>query len=157
MAPSPPRRGCAAGCRALVYAAALAGGDLCFLLATHRLPAAQANLLAYLWPVMIAVMGAAVGLFRLRARQGLGLALGFAGAAILLWDGHIAPSLSGVLLAVLSGALWAAYCVFRLLWKAPTRLSARARLRHRDAAVRAAARAVRADGAAGRHARSSPR
>jgi len=105
---------------ALVYAAVLAGGDLCFLLATHRLPAAQANLLVYLWPVMIAVMGAAVGLFRLRARQGAGLALGFTGAAILLWDGHLALSVSGVALALLSGALWAAYCVFRLLWKAPT-------------------------------------
>src|ERR1700722_2241622 len=29
---------------ALVYAAALSGGDLCFLLSTHRLPAAPANL-----------------------------------------------------------------------------------------------------------------
>jgi drug/metabolite transporter (DMT)-like permease len=104
---------------ALVYAAALSGGDLCFLLATHRLPAAQANLLSYLWPVMIVVMGAAVGLFRLRLRQLAGLALGFSGAAILFWDGHIALSVPGIALALLSGALWAAYCVFRLLWKAP--------------------------------------
>jgi drug/metabolite transporter (DMT)-like permease len=116
----PAPRGLRGWFPALVYAAALAGGDLCFLLATHRLPAAQANLLAYLWPVMIAVMGAAVGLFRLRARQGAALALGFAGAAILLWDGHLTLSVSGVALALLSGALWAAYCVFRLLWKAPT-------------------------------------
>ena len=75
---------------AVVYAAALSGGDLCFLLATHRLPAAQANLLSYLWPVMIVVIGAAVGLFRLRLRQMAGLALGFSGALVLLWDGHIA-------------------------------------------------------------------
>jgi drug/metabolite transporter (DMT)-like permease len=115
-----PPRGLRGWIPALVYAAALAGGDLCFLLATHRLPAAQANLIAYLWPVMIAVMGAAVGLLRLRARQRAGLALGFLGAAILLWDGHIVMSMNGVVLALLSGALWAAYCVFRLLWKAPT-------------------------------------
>ncbi len=115
--------GCNAGRRgwlpALVYAVALAGGDLCFLLATHRLPAAQANLLSYLWPVMIVAIGAAAGLFRLRPRQLAGLALGFAGALILLWDGHIALSLSGMGLALLSGALWASYCVFRLIWKAP--------------------------------------
>jgi drug/metabolite transporter (DMT)-like permease len=104
---------------AVVYAAALSGGDLCFLLATHRLPAAQANLLSYLWPVMIVVIGAAVGLFRLRLRQMAGLALGFSGALILLWDGHIALSLPGMGLALLSGALWAGYCVFRLIWKEP--------------------------------------
>jgi drug/metabolite transporter (DMT)-like permease len=103
----------------LVYAAALSGGDLCFLLATLRLPAAQANLLSYLWPVMIVVMGAAVGIFRLRLRQLAGLALGFCGALILFWDGHISLSFPGIALALLSGALWAAYCVFRLLWKAP--------------------------------------
>lgn len=104
---------------ALVYAAALSGGDLCFLLATHRLPAAQANLLSYLWPVMIVVIGAAVGLFGLQLRQLAGLALGFSGALILFWDGRITLSFSGIVLALLSGALWAAYCVFRLLWQEP--------------------------------------
>jgi drug/metabolite transporter (DMT)-like permease len=113
-------RGLSAWIPALVYAGALAGGDLCFLLATHRLPAAQASLIAYLWPVLIALFGAAAGAFRLRARQLAGLALGFGGAVILLWDGHIALSAGGVALALLSGALWAAYCVFRLLWRAPT-------------------------------------
>ena len=104
----------------LVYAAALAGGDLAFLLATHRIPTAQANLISYLWPVMIVVFGALAGLFRLRPRQLLGLALGFAGAAILIWDGRISMSASGIALALMSGALWAAYCIFRLLCKAPT-------------------------------------
>jgi drug/metabolite transporter (DMT)-like permease len=104
----------------LVYAGALSGGDVCFLLALHRIPAAQANLLVYLWPVMIVVMGAAVGVFRLRCRQSLGLALGFSGAAILLWDGHVSLSPGGIGLALLSGALWAAYCLFRLRWKEPT-------------------------------------
>jgi drug/metabolite transporter (DMT)-like permease len=105
---------------ALVYALALSGGDLCFLLAVHRLPAAQANLLAYLWPVMIVVFGAALGLFRLGVRQILGLVLGFSGAAILLWDGRVSFSASGIALALVSGAVWAAYCVFRLLWKDAT-------------------------------------
>jgi drug/metabolite transporter (DMT)-like permease len=118
-APAPSARYWRGWLPALVYAAALSGGDLCFLLATHRLPAAQANLLSYLWPVMIVVIGAAVGLFRLRLRQLAGLALGFSGALILLWDGHITPSFSGMALALLSGALWAAYCVFRLIWREP--------------------------------------
>jgi drug/metabolite transporter (DMT)-like permease len=104
----------------LVYAGALSGGDVCFLLALHRIPAAQANLLVYLWPVMLVVMGAAVGVFRLRARQILGLVLGFSGAVILIWDGHVALASGGIALALLSGALWAAYCVFRLLWQEPT-------------------------------------
>jgi drug/metabolite transporter (DMT)-like permease len=105
---------------ALVYAGALSGGDLCFLLALHRLPAAQANLLVYLWPVMIVVFGAALGLFRLGVRQILGLVLGFSGAALLIWDGRVSFSASGIGLALLSGALWAAYCVFRLRWKEAT-------------------------------------
>ncbi len=117
---APPPTSWRAWIPALVYAGALSGGDVCFLLALHRIPAAQANLLVYLWPVMIVVMGAAVGLFRLRARQLLGLLLGFSGAAILIWDGHVSLAAGGIALALLSGALWALYCVFRLWWKGPT-------------------------------------
>jgi drug/metabolite transporter (DMT)-like permease len=105
---------------ALVYAVALSGGDLCFLLSLHRIPAAQANLLSYLWPVMLVIIGTAAGLFRLGLRQIAGLVLGFSGAVILIWDGRVILSASGIVLALLSGALWAAYCVFRLLWKGPT-------------------------------------
>jgi drug/metabolite transporter (DMT)-like permease len=104
---------------AVIYGLALAGGDACFILATHRIPAAQANLISFLWPVMIVVFGAVIGLFRLRPRQVLGLVLGFSGAAILIWDGRVSTSLSGIGLALLSGACWAAYCIFRLTWKLP--------------------------------------
>src|SRR5882672_954036 len=102
---------------AVVYGLALAGGDACFILATHRIPAAQANLISYLWPVMIVVFGGVIGLFRLRLRQIIGLALGFSGAAILIWDGRVSMSMSGIGVALLSGACWAAYCIFRLTWK----------------------------------------
>ena len=104
---------------AVVYGVALAGGDASFILATHRIPAAQANLISYLWPVMIVVFGAVIGLFRLRPRQIIGLGLGFSGAVILMWDGRISMSISGIALALLSGACWAAYCIFRLTWKQP--------------------------------------
>ncbi len=106
---------------AVVYGIALAGGDASFILATHRIPAAQANLISYLWPVMIVVFGAVIGLFRLRPRQIIGLGLGFSGAVILMWDGRISMSISGIALALLSGACWAAYCIFRLTWKLPAR------------------------------------
>ncbi len=106
---------------AVVYGIALAGGDASFILATHRIPAAQANLISYLWPVMIVVFGAVIGLFRLRPRQIIGLGLGFSGAVILMWDGRISMSISGIALALLSGACWAAYCIFRLTWKQPAR------------------------------------
>jgi drug/metabolite transporter (DMT)-like permease len=43
---------------AVIYGLALAGDDACFILATHRIPAAQANLISFLWPVMIVVFGA---------------------------------------------------------------------------------------------------
>jgi len=65
---------------AVVFGFALAGGDASFIFATHRIPAAQANLISYLWPVMIVLFGTIVGLFRLRLRQILGLVLGFSGA-----------------------------------------------------------------------------
>ena len=106
---------------AAVYGIALAAGDASFILATHRIPAAQANLISYLWPVMIVVFGAVIGLFRLRPRQIIGLGLGFSGAVILLWDGRISISISGIALALLSGACWAAYCIFRLTWKLPAK------------------------------------
>ncbi|MGO9935388.1 MAG: DMT family transporter [Steroidobacteraceae bacterium] len=100
-----------------VFALGLSGGEIFFLLAARHVPAAQANLISYLWPVMIVVFGSGVGLFRVRMRQIVGLVPGFLGAAILMWDGGISISIIGIGLALLSGACWAAYCVFRLLWK----------------------------------------
>jgi drug/metabolite transporter (DMT)-like permease len=99
----------------------LCASDIRFMLATHRIPAAQANLIAYLWPVMIVVFGASMGFFRLRLPQFLGVALGFLGAFILIWDGRLSMSLMGIGLALLGGAAWAAYCLFRLVWKEPAR------------------------------------
>jgi drug/metabolite transporter (DMT)-like permease len=106
---------------AIAFALNLCGSDLCFILATHRIPAAQANLIAYLWPVMIVVFGVPIGLFRLRWPQMIGLSLGFLGAVILIWDGQLTMSPVGIGLALLGGAVWAAYCLFRLVWKEPTR------------------------------------
>ena len=104
---------------AFAFALCASVGDALFIASTHHIPSAQANLIAYLWPVMIVGFGAAGGLFRLRLRQLLGLALGFAGAAILMNDGRLSLSPVGIGLALLSGACWALYCLFRLKWQAP--------------------------------------
>jgi drug/metabolite transporter (DMT)-like permease len=102
---------------AIACALGLSGSNGFHILATHYIPAAQANLICYLWPVMIVVFGAVVGLFRLRARQIFGLALGFTGATILMGDGRLSMSPTGIGLALLSGISWALYCIIRLKWK----------------------------------------
>jgi drug/metabolite transporter (DMT)-like permease len=102
---------------ALACAAGLSGSNGFHILATHRIPAAQANLISYLWPVMIVAFGATLGLFRLRPRHVFGLVLGFAGAVVLMGDGRLSMSPTGMGLALLSGVSWAMYCVFRLKWR----------------------------------------
>jgi drug/metabolite transporter (DMT)-like permease len=103
---------------AIACALGLCGSNAFHILATHYIPAAEANLISYLWPVMIVGIGAILGLFRLRPRQIVGLVLGFTGAVILMGGGAMAVSLEGIALALLSGISWALYCVFRLKWKA---------------------------------------
>lgn len=98
----------------LACALGLCGANAGFILATAFIPPAQANLIAYLWPIMVVGLGTALGMFQLRARQGLGLGLGFAGAAVVIGDESVTVSWPGVGLALLSGAAWAGYCLFRL-------------------------------------------
>src|SRR5690348_17280773 len=50
----------------------LCGSNAFFILAASRIPAAQANLISYLWPVMVVGSGGLLGIFRLQARQFLG-------------------------------------------------------------------------------------
>ena len=105
---------------ALACALGLTGSNAFHIFATHHIAAAEANLISYLWPVMIVGLGAVLGLFRLRPRHVLGLALGFAGAVILISGGTgraLSLSLTGIGLALLSGISWALYCLFRLRWK----------------------------------------
>lgn len=97
----------------------LSGSNAFHILATHYIPAAEANLLSYLWPVEIVAGGAALGLFKLGCKQIAGLALGFVGAVVLMAEGALSLSATGVILALLSGLSWAGYCVFRLKWSAP--------------------------------------
>jgi drug/metabolite transporter (DMT)-like permease len=102
---------------AIACALGLTGSNAFHILATHYIPAAEANLISYLWPVEIIGIGAALRLFKLRPRHLVGLALGLAGAIILMGGGGLSLSFAGMSLAFVSGISWALYCVFRLLWK----------------------------------------
>lgn len=105
---------------AIACALGLTGSNAFHIFATHYIPAAEANLISYLWPVEIVVLGALLKLFRLRLRHIAGLCLGFAGAIVLMGGGGLSLSAIGIGLALLSGISWAAYCVFRLIWKEPS-------------------------------------
>jgi len=106
---------------ALMFAIGVAGSAALFVFATNYIAAAEANLISYLWPGMIAAFGGMLGIFRLRTRQVMGIALGFVGAFIVMRGGSLSFSYPGMGLALLSGALWAAYCVYRLKWPAAPR------------------------------------
>lgn len=111
---------------AVAFALGLSGSSAFFILATHYIAAAEANLISYLWPGMIVGFGAVLRLFHLRLRHVVGIILGFAGAAILIGGGTLSMSYMGIGLALLSGVSWALYCLFRLTWNAaPAPLLAR--------------------------------
>jgi drug/metabolite transporter (DMT)-like permease len=88
------------------------------LVAAFRLaPIAEANLLNYLWPLLIVVLAARCrGAPALRPRQLAGCAIAFAGGALVIapsastWSAtHPAAQLSGYALAVFAALTWAVY------------------------------------------------
>ncbi len=98
----------------LVCALGLTGADVFFILAIERVSPAQANLISYLWPVVLLALGAAFGLLRLRRRHGAALTLGFLGAALVIGPGLGSVDWSGIALAALSCLSWAGFCLYRL-------------------------------------------
>lgn len=98
----------------LVCAVGLTGTNAFFVLAVQTISAAQANLISYLWPIMLVLIGAALRLFALRWRHALALALGFAGAGLVIGAGDEPVVWTGVALAALSGLCWAGFSLYRL-------------------------------------------
>ena len=88
--------------------------NIFFLLAIRFMPAAEANLIVYLWPLMIVVLAAPIGLLKLERRHILSIALGLGGAAFIIGPGSIGGSWAGIALAGASGLAWALFCVYRL-------------------------------------------
>ena len=87
----------------------LTGSNAFHILATRHMPAAEANLISYLWSIMIVGLGTVLGLFQLRPCQVIALILGFTGAVILMGGDALSLSLVGMGLAFLSSLSWAAF------------------------------------------------
>ena len=97
---------------------------LLYFSALRAAPAAQAGLIAYLWPLLIVVFSGLLPSERLRAGHVIGALLGFAGAAIIITEGGVglrAEHVTGYLFALAAAFTWAGYSVLsRLVGDAPT-------------------------------------
>ncbi|WP_304616753.1 aromatic amino acid exporter YddG [Paracoccus sp. (in: a-proteobacteria)] len=87
-----------------------------YFYALSAVPAAQASLVAYLWPLLIVLFSAlAPGGGRLRLRHLAGAALGLAGAALLFLDDDVASGQTvngiGYLAALGCALIWSGYSV----------------------------------------------
>lgn len=99
----------------LFVAAGLFANNLLYLLAMPRIGPAEANVVAYLWPVMLVGLGAWAGRSRLGRGQIAGIGLAFLGAAVVIGPKLDAASLDlvGFLLAFGSGLVFAVYALVR--------------------------------------------
>ncbi|APE42645.1 EamA family transporter [Sulfitobacter alexandrii] len=102
----------------------LFGYHALYFSALRLAPAAEAGLIAYLWPLLIVIFSGLLPGERLRAGHMLGAALGFAGAALIITGGGMgfsADHLPGYMLALLCAFTWSSYSVLsRLVGFAPT-------------------------------------
>ncbi|MFV0492310.1 MAG: DMT family transporter [Pseudorhodobacter sp.] len=94
--------------------AGLFGYHFLYFSALRIAPAAEAGLIAYLWPLLIVLLSGLLPGEKLRAGHLIGAALAFAGAAIILLPdeaGLAAEALPGYGLAFLCAITWAIYSV----------------------------------------------
>ena len=86
-----------------------------YFFALGRAPAAQASLIAYLWPLLIVLLSALAAGRTLQVRHLLGAGLGLAGTAVLLLGRDAEPvnatALPGYAAAFACAFIWAAYSV----------------------------------------------
>lgn len=102
----------------------LFGYHALYFSALRLAPAAEAGLIAYLWPLMIVLFSGLLPGERLRPGHMIGALLGFAGAAAIITGGSggfQAEFLPGYLIAFLCALTWSGYSVLsRLVGAAPT-------------------------------------
>ncbi|WP_372014415.1 aromatic amino acid exporter YddG [Pseudoxanthomonas sp. 10H] len=95
--------------------AALFGYHALYFIALKRAPAVEANLLNYLWPLLIVVFAGFLPGVRIRPLQWIGTVLGLAAAVLLVTGGQrltvSASHLPGYLAAIAAAVIWAAYSV----------------------------------------------
>ncbi|MGE7958879.1 DMT family transporter [Pseudomonas sp. NPDC089530] len=86
-----------------------------YFFALKAAPAAEASLIAYLWPLLIVLLAARSGGERLRARQLTGALLGLAGTALIMRQRASDPSgampVAGYLAAFACALVWSGYSV----------------------------------------------
>jgi drug/metabolite transporter (DMT)-like permease len=93
-----------------------------YFVALKRAPALEANLINYLWPLLIVVFAAMSGGTRVRAGQWLGTLLGLAAAALLVTRGRslqVEPAhVPGYAAALGAAVIWALYSVLNRRFEA---------------------------------------
>lgn len=97
-----------------VVTTGLLTNNILYLLAMPRIGPAEANVIAYLWPVLLVVIMARLLKHRLLVAQIVGIVVAFAGAALAIgpaFERGFDPA--GVLLAFLSGLSFAVYAAIR--------------------------------------------
>ncbi len=108
-----------------VGVAGLFGFHLFYFIALSNAPAAEASLIAYLWPLLIVLLSALLPNESLRWFHGVGAIAGFLGAGLLISNGQalrIDPRYSlGYLAAIAAALIWAGYSVLsRRFGRIPT-------------------------------------
>ncbi|MDW3224982.1 MAG: EamA family transporter [Paracoccaceae bacterium] len=102
----------------------LFGYHALYFSALRLAPAAEAGLIAYLWPLLIVVFSGFLPGEHVKRGHLFGAAIGFAGAALLISggaDGFQASHLPGYILALICALTWSSYSVLsRLVGEAPT-------------------------------------
>lgn len=103
----------------------LFGYHFCYFSAIRAAPAIEASLIAYLWPLFIVVFSAFLPGERLRLHHVVGVALGLAGAALVITKGEGLALKDGFkwghVLAFGCALIWSAYSVLsRRFGKVPT-------------------------------------
>jgi len=99
---------------ALMVAVGLLLSDVLFIMALRHIPAAEANLILYLWPVVVVLLAAALRLSSLRMHHLAAVALGLVGAVLVIGGNLGGMSWTGAGLAAGGGLAWALFVVFRL-------------------------------------------
>ena len=102
----------------------LAGYHALYFSALRLAPAAEAGLIAYLWPLLIVLFSGLLPGEQLKSGHMIGGLLGFAGAAMIITGGGAgfqAENLPGYLLALACAFTWSGYSVFsRKFGETPT-------------------------------------
>ncbi len=95
----------------------LFGYHFFYFLALGNAPIADANLIVFLWPLLIVMFSAVLPAQRLRWFHLLGVTLGVAGAGLLVLSKGplaLAPEFAlGYVAAIASAVIWAGYCILK--------------------------------------------